>query len=214
MIEVSDWAFFIKAFVALLTIVNPFSTASVFLTITTGDSKKKKWMMARKATIIAAFTLIIFALIGQYILNFFSITIDAFRIAGGILIAGVGIRMIKGTRLRFASEKDKKEAAKRSDISIIPLGIPLLAGPGSMTTSIALMGDAGSIIKISSVIVSIILVCIVSYYVLKKSDYVDKVLGETGMKVVDRVLGLIVMVVGVQFIINGIQGAITSWGLF
>lgn len=207
-------SFFVVAFVSLLTIVNPLSTTSVFLTITAGDSDKRRRLMARRASIAGALILIVFALLGTYILSFFSITIDAFRIAGGILIAGVGYRMIRAKRRHLKTKKEESEAKKKEDISIIPLAIPMTAGPGSMTTAIALMSDAPSLEYSALVILAIILVSLVSYLVLSRSSFIAKKLGETGQKVSERVMGLIVMVVGVQFIVNGAYGVLLSWGMF
>ena len=213
MIELIDLAFYAASFVSLLTIVNPFNITSLFLNITEGDSKKKRMFMARRASLTAAIVLIVFALVGEFILSIFSVTLDAFRIAGGFLIVNIGIRMVSGTREHLRSEKEKKEAREKDDVSIIPLAVPLLAGPGAMTTAIALMSEAGTIFRVGLLMLAIIIVCFISYFVLIKADLVNRFLGETGGKVLERVLGLIVMVVGVQFIINGISGVVSSWNL-
>ena len=213
MIGVIDLAFYAASFVSLLTIVNPFSITSLFLSITQGDSAEKKRIMAKRASVTAAAVLIVFALVGDFILSIFSVTLDAFRIAGGLLIVNIGVRMISGTREQLRSEKEKKEAKEKDDVSIIPLAVPLLAGPGAMTTAIALMSEAGTIIRVGMLMLAIIIVCFISYFVLIKADLVNRFLGETGGKVVERVLGLIVMVVGVQFIINGISGVVSSWSI-
>lgn len=214
MAEVTLISFFIVAFVSLLTIVNPLSTTSVFLTITAGDSEKRRKNMAKRAAFVGAIILIVFALIGTYILSFFSITIDAFRIAGGILIAGVGLRMVRAKRRHLKTKKEESEAKRKEDISIIPLAIPMTAGPGSMTTAIALMSESSSLQQSSLVILAIIVVSIITYFVLSRSTYIAKKLGETGQKVSERIMGLIVMVVGVQFIVNGVYGVLLSWGMF
>ncbi len=211
--DVELLTFFIAAFISLLTIVNPFSTTSIYMTITKGDSVKKKRQMAMRASYVGAVTLIVFALLGSYILSFFSITLDAFRIAGGILIAGVGYRMVRATREHVKTDEEKKELAKRDDVSIIPLAIPMTAGPGSMTTAIVLMGEAQGFMQASSLLIAIILVCVVSYFVLSRAHLIYRVLGHAGAKITDRVMGLIVLVVGVQFIINGVTGVVIGWGL-
>lgn len=203
--------FFIAAFSSLFTIVNPFSAASVFITITTGDSKKKKRLMAKKAAITAALVLIIFAFIGNYILSFFGITIPAFRIAGGLIIGYIGFKMMYAKREHFHSKKEKKEAVEKEDVSIIPMAIPLLSGPGAMTTTIVLMGQASGVIDLMTLIFTIILVCIITYFVLANADKVEKKLGENGKRIVEKVMGMIVLVIGIQFIINGIEGLIVLW---
>lgn len=201
-----QFTFFIVSFISLFTIVNPFSTVSVFLSITEGDTKSKKKAMAKKASIIAAIVLIIFALMGNYILSFFSITLDAFRVAGGIIIASIGFRMIKAQRERLPTPEERKAAIEKEDVSVIPLAIPLLSGPGAMTTSIALMSQTQNLTSGSLVILAILVVCFLSYFILAKADSINRFLGETGRRVSDRLMGLLVLVVGVQFVMNGISG--------
>jgi multiple antibiotic resistance protein len=210
----STIAFFLAAFAAIFVIVNPFSTASVFLSITRGDAKDKKKFMAKKASITAFVVLIVFALVGSYILGFFSITVDAFKIAGGIIIGGVGMKMLQAKREHLPTKKEEKDASDKEDISIIPLAIPMLSGPGSITTAIVLAGEASGLIDLGGLLVAIFLVCVISYLILINANIIDKFLGETGKRVIDRIMGLIVLVVGVQFIINGITGVIMSWPIF
>jgi multiple antibiotic resistance protein len=203
--------FFAASFSALFTIVNPFSTASIFLTVTRNDSMEKKKFMAKKACITAAIVLILFALIGNFILSFFSITLDAFKIAGGIIIGSIGMNMIHAGREHFHSDRERKEAMKKEDVSIIPLAIPMLSGPGAITTSIVLMGKTTGILDVILLITSIISVCLISYFVVSRANIIDKFLGENGRKIIDKLMGLIVLVIGVQFIINGIEGFIIKW---
>lgn len=207
---ISYITFFVASFTSLFTIVNPFSTASVFITISKGDSKIKKRKMAKKAAVTAALILIVFSVLGNYILSFFSITIDAFRIAGGILIISVGMRMVKAKREYFSNEKEEKHAKDKEDVSLIPLAIPMMSGPGAMTTALVLMSSAESIPNMASVIIAIILVCLLSFFILTKAEILEKILGVSGQKVFERILGLIVLVIGVQFIINGVLGVVTQ----
>jgi len=207
-------AFFIVAFSSLFTIINPFSAAPLFLSITRYDSKQKKVAMARKASFTAAIVLIVFALAGNYILNFFDITVDAFRIAGGIIIGSIGLSMINAKRDYLRTEKEKKEAVSKEDVSIIPMAIPMLSGPGAMTTSLVLMREANSVIDAATLIFAIIIVCLLSYFILSRADYIGRYLGETGKHVTERIMGLIVLVVGVQFVINGIEGLLQARGIF
>jgi|APSaa5957512576_1039674.scaffolds.fasta_scaffold19480_3 multiple antibiotic resistance protein len=205
-------SFFIAAFIALFTIMNPFSTALVFHSLSKGDSRKERIRTAKRASITAAVTLILFAFFGNYILDFFSVTIDAFKIAGGILIFGVGYSMVKGSKKHFSTEKEEKHANTKEDISIIPLAIPMLSGPGAMVTAIVLMeGTKNHVFSALSIILAIILVCILSYIFLRKANSIDKYLGETGVKVTDKILGLLVLVIGIQFVLNGLTGVINLW---
>lgn len=207
-------AFFIAAFSSLFTIINPFSAATIFISITRFDSRKKKIAMARKASLTAAIVLVVFALAGNYILNFFGITVDAFRIAGGIIIGSIGLSMINAKRDHLRTEKEKNEAVTKEDVSIIPMAIPILSGPGAMTTSLVLMREVNSVFDVATLIFAIIIVCLLSYFILSRADYIGKYLGETGKHVTERIMGLIVLIVGVQFVINGIEGLLQAWRLF
>ena len=204
-------AFFIACFSAIFTIVNPFSTASVFLGITSGDSREKKMKMARKACIIASILLIVFAFAGNYILSFFSITIEAFKLAGGILVAKVGLGMLKEKVKHFKSKKHEKENIERGDISVIPLAIPMMSGPGALTVAIVLMNQAKGAFNVIALVAAIIAVCVIAYFLMREAKYIQKVLGETGQDIADKLIGLIILVVGIQFMINGIQGILTNW---
>jgi multiple antibiotic resistance protein len=197
------WLFYTLS--ALFTIVNPVSAASIFIGITEDDSIKKRKAMARKAAITSGIILVVFALLGTYILRFFGITIEAFRIAGGLLIAYVGFRMITTGKPGFRNEAEEKEARKKEDVSLIPLAIPFLSGPGAMTTAIVLTTQAPDFASQMIVLLSILLVCVASFIILSNAHRMTNFLGHSGMHVVEKIMGLIVLVIGVQFLINGIK---------
>ncbi len=208
---ITSLALFFASFSSLFTIVNPFSAAFIYLTITKNNTRKEKIKIAKKACIIAAIVLVVFGLGGSYILSFFNITIEAFKIAGGIVIAAIGMQMIHTGRKHFTSHAERKEAIEKEDVSVIPLAIPMLSGPGAMTTTIVLMGEADGIIAKTSILVAIVAVAAISYVILSKATAVHRYLGETGKTVIDKIMGLIVLVVGVEFIINGIGTLIAVW---
>jgi multiple antibiotic resistance protein len=199
--------YFLGAFVALITIMNPFSTASIFLTITANNTKKEKREIIKKACITAGILLIIFSLAGTLILQFFSITIDAFRIAGGLLITNVGLGMLHNTQ-PYKKGIHEEEALAKDDVSLIPLAIPMLSGPGAMTTAIVLMAETGNLVQgwplVISLLFAIVAACVVSFYVLKQSIKIEKYIGHNERIVITKIMGLIVLVMGIQFIINGI----------
>jgi len=170
--------------------------------------------MAKRATIFAAIVLIVFSLIGSYLLSFFSITLEAFKIAGGIIVGSIGLKMIRSRREHFKTDKEKKDAIDKEDVSVIPLAIPMLSGPGAMAAAIVLMGQTTGIADILAIIIAIVSVCVLSYIILTRANLIEKRIGETGRKVIDKVMGLIVFVVGIQFIINGVEGLIRSWAVF
>jgi len=204
--------FAIGAFVSLFTIINPFSTASIFHALTKGKSKKTNKKIAKKAVTTSIIILISFVFIGDYVLKLFSISLDAFKIASGILVLGVGYGMIyKGNR-HFRNKEEEQHAKSKEDISIIPLAIPMLSGPGAMATALILMENSqGNLISIFFIILSIIIVCLLAYFLLIKAHSIDKYLGKTGITVIDKVLGLIVLVIGIQFILSGLGGIVPTW---
>jgi multiple antibiotic resistance protein len=206
-VAVTVVGFFLACVSALFTIMNPFSTASVFLSLTQNETVAMRRRIALKSTITAACVLIAFAAAGSLILNFFGITVDAFRIAGGLLIARVGFNMLYPKKVEVAINHKKNT----DDISLIPLAIPSLSGPGAMTTAIVLMGEAGgwmggSLHLVVALFLAIMLTCALAFVILRQSIAIQKYIGEKEQVVIEKILGLIVMVVGVQFIINGIAG--------
>jgi multiple antibiotic resistance protein len=204
--------FFVGAFVSLFVIINPFSTASVFHSLSKGNTSKKNKKIAKKAVIISIFVLIFFVFLGDSLLNIFGISIEAFKIASGILVLSVGYHMIYTGKKHFRSEEEKKHAEEKEDISIIPLAIPMLSGPGAMATSLVLMETANkNPFSILSIILSIILVCVIAYFMLIKAHLIDRYVGKTGINVIDKILGLIVLVMGIQFILSGLGGIVPTW---
>jgi len=204
--------FFITAFSALFTIINPFSAASIFLTITHGDSEKKRRKMVKKACLVAAIVLFLFAFAGNFILSFFGITVDAFMIAGGIIIAITGFNMVQTKRNRFRSETEKKEAMEKEDVSVVPLAIPLLTGPGAMTTAIVLMGQTTTYVEVGAFVIAAFIAFLITFIILFNASKLEKHIGETERNIIERILGLIVMVVGVQFVVNGLASIFGSLG--
>lgn len=203
------WIFAFGAFFSLFTIVNPFSTASVFHSITSGGDTKKNKGIARKACVVSILVMIFFIFFGDYVLDFFLISLEAFKIASGVLVAAVGYKMIYSGNRHIESDEEKKHARSKDDISIIPLAIPMMSGPGSIATSLVLMESAiemGSVLAVASLVVSIVVIMLIAYFLLINAHSLDRVLGVNGVRVIDKLLGLIVLVMGVQFIINGIGG--------
>jgi len=203
------YLFAIAAFISLFTIINPFSTASVFHTITKGNNKKENKRIAKKACITSAFIMIFFIFLGDYVLHFFSISIEAFKIASGILVFGIGYKMINAGNRHIETKEERKHAETKEDISIVPLAIPMMSGPGAIATGLVLMESAlvfSSSLAVASLVISIVLISIIAYFTLINAHALDKILGENGVRVIDKILGLIVLVIGVQFIIKGIGG--------
>lgn len=196
--------FAILAFTSLIAIVNPLGAIPLYVALTTGYTPEHRSATLRRAILTGLSVLFAFALAGTYILQFFGITRQAFQIAGGILFFAVGWDMLQAKRSRVKTTEDEEhESAQKDDVGIIPLGLPTLAGPGAITTVIALNGQAETFMDAAAVYVSIMLVLAVCWIVLTAAPLLTRRMGQTGMNVMTRLMGLLVMVIGAQFVING-----------
>jgi len=198
--------FFLVSFTAIFVIIDPFGCAPIFMTLVEGAPHSKIKIIALRACVVSILILVILALSGTFIFQIFGITIPAFRIAGGVVLAMVGITMlnVRTERIR-TSEEEEAEATHLEDVSIIPLAMPLLAGPGSITTVIVLMSKADSLLKGVQVISSIILVITLTYIILIYSRFFLRYLGSIGIRVISRIMGLFLLALACQFIIDGVM---------
>lgn len=206
MINQSAIAFTTLAFTSLLAIVNPLSAVPLYVTSTAELNHQQRASTLRIAVATGIIALVAFGLAGTYILRFFGITTYAFRIAGGLIFLGIGNDMLKARRSRDRTSRSEQEAAEqKSEVGIIPLGIPTLAGPGSITTVITLTAQADSRVELVGLYGAIVAVMVLSWIVLAVSPFIVKRVGRTGMNVMTRLMGLLIMVIGVQFIIEGVR---------
>lgn len=197
--------FTILAFTSLLAIVNPISSVPMYLAMTIGYDRARRRATLRRAILTAFFLLVAFAALGTWIMQFFGITTQAFQIAGGIILFGIGWDMLQARRSPVkTTQEEEDEGAAKDDVGIIPLGIPTLAGPGGITTVIALNAQATDVPTHAAVYLAIVLVLGICWLVLTAAPAIIRHMGQTGMNVLTRLMGLIVMVVGAQFIINGV----------
>lgn len=195
-------SFFLLAFTSFFTLINPLGVMPVFLTMTHGLSPRQRNAMATKAVIIATIALVAFAFGGKFLFQFFGISVNGLRIVGGIIFFYVGQDMLQARLVKTkVDEKDLKEYI--SDISITPLAIPMICGPGAITNAIVLMNDSVTVMHRLILIATILLMGLLTLLVLLQSGYITKLLGETGNKVLMRLMGLIVMVIAVEFFISG-----------
>lgn len=197
-------SFALLAFTSYFSIVNPFSTMPVFMTMTGELTPKAQRATAKKAVIAAFLTMVAFAFSGQLLFSFFGISADAFRIVGGIIFFQMGSDMLQA-RLGRVKIKDDEVKSYVTDISITPLAIPLICGPGAITNSIVMMQDADSLAKKAVLIGMMAFILLITYLVLSASAVLSKMLGETGNKVMLRLMGLIVMVIAVEFFLSGLR---------
>jgi multiple antibiotic resistance protein len=199
-------AFALLVFTSMLAIVNPLSAVPLFLTMTGTLTPPQRRATLRLAIATSIIVLCVFGLLGTWILQFFGITTDAFRITGGLLFLGIGSDMLQAKRSRdTTTSSEEEEAEQRNEIGIIPLGIPTLAGPGALTTVITLATQADTVWKRGAVYAGIVVVMLVSWLVLSVAPALFRRLGRTGLNVMTRIMGLIVMVIGTQFIIDGVR---------
>jgi multiple antibiotic resistance protein len=206
-----DIAFILSIFVGILAIVNPFGNISFFSSLTQGFSAEEKKRVISKAVVSATITLIVFGLLGSYIFRLFSITIPAFRIAGGLLLFRVAFSMLYGsTPGTKATPEEKKESLEREMIGVIPMAIPMLAGPGAIST-VMLYVSQGDVIELFIVIASVFATMGITYVLLRNSDKIFNRIGRVGSLAISRIMGLILAAVAVQFLVNGVHDIVFAW---
>ena len=201
----------LTVFISIFAIVNPIGNIPIFYTLTERFSRADRIKIAKKAVIAATVTLIVFGLIGSYIFMIFSITIPGFRIAGGILLFRVSFNMLYGiTPGTKSTDIEQDEALERDMIGVIPMGIPLLAGPGAIST-VMLYNSQGNLVNTIIVFISIFLTLMITYLLLRNVDGIFLKLGKLGSLAISRIMGLILAAIAVQFIINGVHQIVFEW---
>ncbi len=206
----SEIQFFILCLTTFFTLINPIGIAPILLVMTERFSKEEKINIAWKGSLTAFITLIIFSMLGSIIFNIFGITIEAFQIMGGILFFRSGFRMSEAKIGRSRTTPTEREESQESDdLAISPIGIPLIAGPGAITASMLLSSQTPQLYSYATLGVSIFLVLTVVYLILRNGDLLMKALGYTGMRVIQRLMGLVLMVIAVQFVINGVMSILS-----
>lgn len=201
----------IATIIALLPIINPFSTAPMFLSITEGDSVVERQEQARKAVIYMIAILVSFLIGGSFIMQFFGLSIPGLRIAGGILVASVGFRMLYPKDDNSQQSKaEQLESKRKRDVSFTPLAMPSLAGPGAISVTIGLTSLASRWWDFISIIIGILVVAAIVYATLRLSTKLVRFLGVTGLVAMTKIMGFLILCVGIQFIVNGIIGVASS----
>jgi len=194
---------------SVLFIVDPFATVPSFLAMTARDTPEMRRTLARRGAWTCAITLTLFGLGGSLIFKLFGITIGAFKIAGGVLIGLNALDMVQARRSQQRETAvEKAEGIEKEDIGIMPLGVPMLAGPGAISTVMVLALGAKSLVTSIAVYLSIALTAFISYHTLAAASLVERRLGQTGMRILTRLMGLILCAIAIQFIIDGIKLAL------
>lgn len=199
-------AFALLCFTSLLAIINPLSAAPMYLALTDGYTPANRRRTLRNAMLTAFAVLLVFALLGGTIFQLFGITIDAFRIAGGIIFFGIGMDMLQAKRSRVkATEEEEEEGRRKEDVGITPLGIPMITGPGAITTVMVLMTQAADGPRVAIVLGAVVAVLGIAWAVLTAAPRLVRFFGQTGLNVMTRIMGLLVTVIAVQFIVDGVR---------
>jgi multiple antibiotic resistance protein len=204
-------AFALLCFSSLFAIVNPVSVTPMYLALTAGYDPAHRRRTLNQGIVTGFLVLLLFALVGGSIFQLFGITIHAFRIAGGILFFGIGMDMLQAKRSRVkATEEEEEEGRGKENTGITPLGIPMITGPGAITTVMVLMTQADTVERVGVVLGAVVVVLLISYAVLLAAPRMVRFFGQTGLNVMTRIMGLLVTVIGVQFIIDGARPILTE----
>ncbi|MGA2171346.1 MAG: MarC family protein [Terracidiphilus sp.] len=199
--------FSVLALSSIFFLVDPFAAIPSFLAITGSVDAERRKRMARKGALTCFIVLTSFALGGQYIFQMFGIRLPAFEVAGGLILLLIGLDMLQAKRSPTQEALgDTEEAAAKEDAGIVPLGIPMLAGPGAISSVMVLAGQVPHLWhwEMGAILGSIALTSLISYWVLAGADRVRQVMGETGIRILVRIMGLLLVALAMQFFVNGL----------
>jgi multiple antibiotic resistance protein len=203
-----------SVFMAFFAIMNPIANTPVFLGLTAENDPATRRKIAAKAFIVSFVIIVIFSAGGKLIFDLFGITLPAFRIMGGILIALVGYQMLHGghhSPVQHPSEEDKQKSLDAElEVAITPLAMPILAGPGTIATAMS-FASGGGISAFMVTVGAFVVLCVISYVFFISGERIVKYIGDNGVKVITRLMGLILAVIGVQMLIQGVGGAVTEF---
>ena len=209
-----NFEFFILCFSSLFALINPIGLVPIFLSITENYNRRERDIIAIKAVIFSFFILITFSFIGEFIFSFYKITVDGFRIAGGILLLKISLDMLESKRSRTRTTPvEQKEAEEKNEIAYTPLGIPLIAGPGAIASIMILSSESNGYLDKVTLLISLSLVLFMTFIIFKISKLLSKNFGKSGLRIMQRIMGLILMTISIEFILKGIKDSIINWNL-
>ncbi len=201
--------FFIFAVSSLFTLVDPLGAAPMFVALTEKYDRADVNRIARKGSIAAGVVLLVFAGLGDYIFSMYHLTLNAFRLTGGVIFFRLGLNMLESIPRRTKSTpKEEAEALQKDDIAVTPIGIPLIAGPGAITSVMILMGESTNLYHKAYVFLAIAIVMVITYYILRGSKALLNKLGTSGSRLIHRLMGMLLMVIAAQFFIDGVSSVI------
>lgn len=204
---------FIYLFAALFSVLNPIGTVPIFVGLTHDDPKKERSRISLWTAINVGIILLISYFIGQYVLTFFGISIDALRIAGGMIIVGSGFSLLTGKfkKQRGIDKTVESDLNNRNDIALTPLAMPMLAGPGSISLLIAFYQEHHKTEEIIVAVAAILTVALVIFLILRSAHYLAKILGAAGIVAISRIVGFIVIAIGIQYIVSAVINIIKTY---
>jgi multiple antibiotic resistance protein len=202
--------FALVCFTSILFLVDPIAVVPTFLAITQDESVEERRATAWRACVAAAILLVVFAAAGNLIFRAFGITLPAFRIAGGAILWLVAMDMLRGERRTQEGPAEIDEGRAKDDVALTPLAMPMLAGPGAISTVMVLSGQARSPARAAVVYASILVTLVISWIMLRVGDRVMSRFGQTGIRVITRIMGLLLAAVAVQFVITGVREAMAD----
>jgi multiple antibiotic resistance protein len=205
------WQLILGTIIALLPLINPLATAPTFLAITQGDTHKRRLQQLRMACIYTVVILVSFLIGGTFIMRFFGLSIPGLRIAGGWLVAGIGSNMLMAPPPDpGADHLAQQEARAKGDVSFSPLAMPMMSGPGAIAVTVGFTSLATVWLDYVAIIIGIVVVAITTYVTLRLAERVVEVIGINGMNALSKVMGFIILCIGIQFVVNGVLGVVTD----
>ncbi len=199
------YGFSLLALSSIFFLVDPLAAIPTFLAITAGADARRRKRIALRGALTCFIVLTSFAIAGQTIFNMFGIKLPAFEIAGGLILLLIGIDMLEAKRSPTQESTDEaEEGAAKDDAGVVPLGIPMLSGPGAISSVMVLVGQAHKTWEMASILGAIAVTATASYWILNGADRVRKILGETGIRILVRIMGLLLVALAVQFFVNGL----------
>jgi len=204
---------FLDSFIILFVVVDPIGIAPIFAALTHGETDTARRRMALRGVLLAAAVLVVFVLIGDDLLGALGVGVPAFQIAGGLLLFLLAVDMVfaRPSGVRVPTEREQKEAEHKKDISVFPLAIPLIAGPGALTTVLLMVSHHGSRPVVLGIVLGVVLLVLgATLLSLLLAGKIVRLLGQTGINVVGRLLGIVLAALAVQFVLDGVGAALTG----
>lgn len=204
---------FIYLFAALFSVLNPIGTVPIFVGLTQDDSKAERSRVSLWTAIDVFLILLIAYFIGKYVLSFFGISIEALRIAGGLIIVNSGFNLLSGnsSKRKGINKRVESDVQRRNDIALTPLAMPMLAGPGSMSLLIAFYQEHHEMLEMVIAVLAMAAVSLVIFLILRSAHYLSRILGASGIVAISRIIGFIVIAIGIQYIVSAIVSIIKEY---